>query len=333
MRGICTLANDRVYDQLVALLNSIEANAPGYPVCIYPYDDQIERIAAEAAQREGVQIYSDQASIGEWDGFVRRAWDAHPTAKETWRSIGANGYHRVGTHRRFCAFDGPFDPFLYMDADTLLLDSPDRIFNQLETIDFVVYDFQFKQPKHVYDVTSPATNRLLPEGYLQTGIFCSGFYGSHRGLFSLEKRAEILNALQSGEAEVLYPMAPDQTLLNYMVMRCGASFENLSLTLPTAEITGNSVTSSHFVQEGDVMYDKGVRLLYLHYIGISSRLFARLDAGENIDIPYRDIFLQYRYRHAPDTRPALKGKICSYHQPPTLLKRTLRKFGLARSLS
>ncbi|MFO7029254.1 hypothetical protein B9T07_04150 [Limnospira fusiformis CCALA 023] len=44
MDGICTLANDKVYDQLVALLNSIEANqGADMPVCIYPYNDNIER--------------------------------------------------------------------------------------------------------------------------------------------------------------------------------------------------------------------------------------------------------------------------------------------------
>ena len=35
--GIYTLANDRVFDQLVALLNSIEVNiSPDIPVCVIP---------------------------------------------------------------------------------------------------------------------------------------------------------------------------------------------------------------------------------------------------------------------------------------------------------
>lgn len=329
MRGICTLANDRVYDQLVALLNSIDVNAPGFPVCIYPYDDNIERIITEARRRENVQIYNHQASIDAWDGFVRAVWDAHPTAQAVWESAGSRGYHRVGTHRRFCAFDGPFDQFLYMDADTLLLDSPDLIFSRLDTQDFVVYDFQFKQPEHVYEMTAPGLKQVLPEAYLQTGIFCSGFYGSHQGLFPLEKRDCVLNALKSGDAAMLYPMAPDQTLLNYMVMRCGISFENLSLSLPCAKRTGNSITSLHFEQRGDALYDNGVRLLYLHYIGISSRLFAHLNEGENIAVPYRDLFLSYRYLHAPDQRPTFVGKARPYHQSPPLLKRALKKLGIA----
>ncbi len=55
--GICTLANDRVYDQLVALLNSIEANGgKDLPVCVYPYDDQTEEIAKLIAQRPAILI-------------------------------------------------------------------------------------------------------------------------------------------------------------------------------------------------------------------------------------------------------------------------------------
>ena len=41
--GIYILANDYVYDHLIALLNSIEANAAKeIPICIIPYDDNIK---------------------------------------------------------------------------------------------------------------------------------------------------------------------------------------------------------------------------------------------------------------------------------------------------
>jgi hypothetical protein len=82
MDGICTLANDQVYDQLIALLNSIEAiYGQSMPVCVYPYDDHTEQIAAEIARRPQVQLYDDQNSIQQWDEFVRRVWDTHPTAQ------------------------------------------------------------------------------------------------------------------------------------------------------------------------------------------------------------------------------------------------------------
>ncbi|MEG3438510.1 hypothetical protein V0288_15370 [Pannus brasiliensis CCIBt3594] len=150
MDGICTLANDRVYDQPVALLNSIEVNAgKEIPVCVYPYDDNTERIAAEIAKRPNVQLFRDREVIDRRDAFARAAWEPHPTARERWREAGSEGYHRFGTHRRYCAFDGPFDRFLYMDGDTLLMGAVDFVFDRLDSADRVVYDFQYKDPTHV----------------------------------------------------------------------------------------------------------------------------------------------------------------------------------------
>jgi hypothetical protein len=308
MNGICTLANDGVYDQLVALLNSIEVNAGQTPVCVYPYDDRTERIAAEIACRPQVTLYDQQESIKKWDQFARDAWDTHPTARERWQRAGSPSYHRFGTHRRYCTFDGPFDRFIYMDADTLLLKSVEPIFKLLDTHPWVVYDFQQKDLSHVYDITEPNLETIFSPQRLQREIFCSGFYAARKDWFGAEKRQLILEKLRQGEAKILYPMAPDQTLLNYMVMATDTPVYNLALQLPEEQVTGCCVTSPHFEAVGDGLYDKGNRLTYLHYIGLSAKLFKRLCAGENIGLPYRDIFLHYRYLHEPEKRPQFTGK-------------------------
>ena len=41
-----------------------------------------------------------------------------------------------------------------MDADTILMSNLDSIFAQLENNDCIVYDFQYKDLTHVYDVKS-----------------------------------------------------------------------------------------------------------------------------------------------------------------------------------
>ncbi|MEM9541993.1 MAG: Npun_R2821/Npun_R2822 family protein [Cyanobacteria bacterium P01_E01_bin.42] len=330
MDGICTLANDRVCDQTIALLNSIEAMlGEEFPVCIYPYDDNIEQLSAAIAHRPNVEIYSDRHSMETWDSFVKAAWDTHPTAFQRWNRAGSQGYHRIGTHRRYCAFDAPFDRFMYMDADTVLLDDPAPIFEQLEHHDCVVYDFQFKDLTHVYEVDSPALTQVFPQERLDREIFCSGLYASKKAEFSSEQRDWIVAQLKTGEAEILYPMAPDQTLINYMMMRSGKSIYNLALELPSDRATGCSVTSPHFQMQDNLVYDKGVRLTYLHYIGISSRFFARLCQGENIDFPYRDIFLHYRYLHQPEKRPKLLGKPKPYNASPGFFQKVKRKLGIS----
>jgi hypothetical protein len=328
MDGICTLANDRVYDQVIALLNSIEAIlGKDIPVCIYPYDDNTDRLATEVVRRPNVQLYSDRDSIARWDRFAKAAWDSHPIARQIWRQAGSSGYHRFGTHRRYCAFDGPFERFLYMDADTLLMGSVESIFEHLNSYDCVVYDFQHKDPSHVYSLYCPRLKTIFSEERISTEIFCSGFYAAKKDLFSEAQKAWLITQLKT-EAEILYPMAPDQTLVNYMMMRSGYSIYNFAQNLPKEEVTGCCITSNHFQMENGVLYDKGNRLTYIHYIGLSSQLFAQVCAGENIDFPYRDLFLYYRYLHQPEQCPQFNNKPIPYNQPPSWTQRIIRKLGL-----
>lgn len=308
MDGICTLGNDRVYDQIIALLNSIEVMMGDIPVCIYPYDDNVTKLAEEVATRPNVQLYSDNDSISKWDRFVRQVWDIHPFAKERWQDAGSTGYHRVGTHRRYGAFDAPFDRFLYMDADTLLMSPVNHIFDLLDTHDCIVYDFQYKDPTHVYEVNSPKLEQVFSQDRIAKEIFCSGFYASKKDLFSDTDLESLISYLEEGEAEILYPMAPDQTIVNYMMMRLGKSVYNLALNLEQSEKTGCCITSPHFVEKDYILYDKDQRLTYLHYIGLSSSVIARVCQGENIDFPYRDLFLHYRYLKNPQNKPQFIGK-------------------------
>ena len=169
-----------------------------------PYNDNTAKIAAEIAKRPNVQLYDDRDSIQRWDQFFRDVWDTHPTAQQQWREIGSNGYYRFGVHRRFCAFDGPFDRFLYMDADTLLQGPVAPIFNLLNDYDWVVYDFQYKDLTHVYNVSSPRLLELFTPEQIKSKIFCSGFYAAKKGLFNQEKTDWLLAKLREGEAEVLY---------------------------------------------------------------------------------------------------------------------------------
>ena len=327
MDGICTLANDYVYDQLVALLNSIEAvYGTAMPVCIYPYDNRLERTLALIRDRPQVQIYADTESMQQWDDWARDAWDTCPTARAIWAKAGSSGYHRFGTHRRYGAFDGPFDRFVYMDADTVLLRPLDALFAALEQVEFVAYDFQHRDLSHVYAAESAKLASLFTSEQLQTQIFCSGFYASKRGIFPPEKRQELLTQLSAGDAEILYPMAPDQTLLNYMVMRSPLSYQNLVFTLPSEQVTGNSVTSSHFEVHDHHVYDHGKPLIYLHYIGVSSRRFAELCDGQNVIFPYRDLFWHYRYWRSLDEPPELTGSVViPPRSRPTLWQRGWRK--------
>jgi hypothetical protein len=323
--GIYTLANDKVFDQLVALLNSIEVNAGHLPVCVIAYNDNLDRTRAEIANRPNVTLMDDPTIFARWREFSTQVWNTHPTALETWKAEGIEGVYRLSCNHRYASFDpeAPFDRFIYLDADTLVLDSLDRVFQALDTHDFVTYDFQFKDPSHIFNLSSPKLLEIFPQERLQTEIFCSGCYASKRGMFTPEQRQWIVSKLAEGEAEILYLKAPNQSVLNYMTLRSELDIHNLAVHLPLEQRTGNSVTSKHFEWRDQILYDHGKRITYLHYIGLASKLFTQISAGENVHFPYRETFLHYRFLHEPDKMPVLQAK-----PEPSFPQRVLQKLGM-----
>ncbi|MBD1929075.1 sugar transferase [Trichocoleus sp. FACHB-90] len=323
MNGICTLGNDRVYDQIVALLNSIEVVLGSEtPVCIYPFDEHTQMIGAEISKRPNVFLYDDTESIQRWDEFMQAV---RPDKMDRSKRL-------YGAHRRFCAFDGPFDKFIYMDADTLVMKSLDFVFDKLDKYNCVVYDFQYVQPEYVYNIKSTKLLEVFNKETINKEIFCSGFYGSKRGVFSQEQRDWLIYQLQAGESEIFKPGGHDQPVINYMFMRSGIPIYNFAHHLPETEITGCTVTSKQFEEKDNILYDKGKRLTYIHYIGISPQVPAAVCAGENIDFPYRDVFLHYRYLHEPEKRPVFTGVPVPYNYKPhpSLIKRVLNRLKLTR---
>ncbi|MBD2091701.1 sugar transferase [Microcoleus sp. FACHB-1515] len=328
--GIYTLANDAVYDQLVALLNSIEANAGrDFPICVIAYDNRLDKIRAEISNRSQVTLLEDPAILQRWRNFSLQVWQTHSTALQQWQSKGIPSVYRLNCNHRYAAFDldAPFDRFLYLDADTLLLNSPKLFFENLDCHDFVTYDFQFKDPSHIFNLYSEKLGQCFSAEQLKQ-IFCSGCFAARRGLFSEQQRDRLIQQLAAGESEVLYLSAPNQSVLNYMALRSSLSIHNLALHLPESIRTGNAVTSTHFEQRGMQLFDRDRRLTYLHYIGLSPLIFQAVCRGENLDFPYRNLFLDYRYFHQPNLRPRFRQPLRPHNALPSLPQRVLRKIGV-----
>jgi hypothetical protein len=303
--GIYILANDVVFDHLVALLNSLEVNgAKDIPVCIIPYDDRLKKVRLEIATRHNVTLFENTDSIIFWEDFATQVWQTHAKAQKVWQSKGWKPVHCLGMHRKFCCFDGPFDKFVYFDADTLLMGTLDYIYQKLDDFDWVANDFQYKSNfNYVFDLSSEKLPHIFNIDQLQSRIFCAGWFASKKSILNRNNSAKLLEKLTSGEAEILSLRGTDQPLFNYLVARSNISFYNFAYAQPK-QVTGNH-WSSQFDVIDYILYDKGRRLTYLHYMSISSVKFTQLCAGEDVDVPYRDLFLYYRYLKSPEMRPKL----------------------------
>ncbi|WP_293127543.1 Npun_R2821/Npun_R2822 family protein [Microcoleus sp. bin38.metabat.b11b12b14.051] len=323
--GIYILGNDVVFDHLIALLNSLEVNAaPNIPVCIIPYNDNLQKVRLEIASRSNVTLFENTDSIQYWEDFATKAWTSHEKAQKTWQAKGWAPVHCLGMHRKFCCFDGDFDKFVYFDADTLSMGSLDYIYQKLDEFDWVANDFQYKSDlNYVFDLSSEKLAEIFPIDKLESQIFCAGWFASKKGILNRYNSAELLNKLMSGEAEVLSLRGTDQPLFNYLVARSSISFYNFAYH-QREQVTGNH-WSSQFEVIDCILYDRGRRLTYLHYMSISAAKFTQLCAGEDVEIPYRDVFLHYRYLHSPQTQPQLA--------PPSLwvsLQRNFKSWGIQR---
>ncbi|MER3434208.1 MAG: sugar transferase [Leptolyngbya sp. ERB_1_1] len=308
-KGIYILANDVVFDQLVALLNSIETNiSPEIPICIIPYNDRLEKVRSEIATRPQVSLFENTESIQRWEAFATQVWKSHDRAQKAWRdAFGTQNrarqlpeVYRIEMHRKLCCFDGEFDSFIYFDADTLALHSVDSIFQKLETYDWVANDYQYSSDiKYIFDAPETALVEFFDAETLKSNVFCAGWFASKKNVFTDKILRSLLTSLQAGESDLLAFWGTDQSLMNYMVLRSQISYYNFAAT-GTAP---GSHWSSSFEQRNQVLYDKGQPLTYLHYMSIPSTAFKRLCQGENVSIPYRDLFLHYRYLNAPQDRP------------------------------
>ncbi|MBI1240631.1 Npun_R2821/Npun_R2822 family protein [Umezakia ovalisporum] len=301
--GIYTLANDIVYDQLIALLNSIEVNAGReIPVCVIPYDQRLDKVQAEVARRDYVTLFENSDSIAYWDNFATQVWKNYPRAQTNWRKRGWSELYRLPMHRKLCGLHGSFDKFIYFDADTLLMGSIDYIYEKLDSFDWVVHDFQYKSElKYIFDAGQQLLDTVFADKNLQNKVFCAGWFATKKQVFPPEMLANLLEKLNAGEAEVMAVGGPDQSLFNYMVLRSGISYYNFAYDDP--ERGTGTHWSSQFEMVDNVLYDGQRRLTYLHYMSIAASKFTQLCLGQDIQIPYRDVFLHYRYLKSPEERP------------------------------
>jgi hypothetical protein len=101
--GVYCLGNDRVHDWLVSLFASLRLCSPKLPVTLIPFDGNLARTRSLCAQ---YSIAVAEPEFDELDGLSRRLWPDLP----------------VGFLRKLAAFWGVYESFMYLDADTLILE-------------------------------------------------------------------------------------------------------------------------------------------------------------------------------------------------------------------
>lgn len=306
--GIYTLANDVVYDQLVALLNSIEVNiSPDIPVCVIPYDDRLEKVKGEIESRDNVTLFDNSDSIRRWEAFARKVWSHHPTSSE--KHSPKDTKNKICLHRKFVSFDGEFDKFVFYDADSLAMKPISEIYNRLDRYDFIFDDWEHKKTIENAALNIPEIEKNSPilESEIRQKLHCSSFFASRKGFFGKTELIEFENLLiQGGEVTwINNRYCDDAFLFNYLTLRCDRRLFNYTLSPDGQERTGNCADADPFVNIDNVLYNQeGLKPIHrIHYMNYPSEDFAQLSRGQDVGIKYQDIFLHYRFLKEPENKP------------------------------
>ncbi|NMG09043.1 Npun_R2821/Npun_R2822 family protein [Brasilonema sp. UFV-L1] len=309
--GIYTLANDIVYNQLVALLNSIEVNVSSkIPICIIPYDERLEQVKLEVSSRPNVTLFENKSSIQRWEDFYHQVWNAHPQASQLNQGHSKKWYKKSHLFRKMCAFDGKFERFVFYDADSLAMSSLDRVLEKLDDYDFVFDDWEHGKSTPVAALNFSVIEKAisLPESQVRPLLHCSSFFGSKQGIFGKDE-LEILREYLVKNQEFTWINERswwcDADLFSYMTLRSHRPLFNFTLSPNGQDKTGNCADADPFVNINNVLYNQdGLKPIHrLHYMNYPAIDFTRLCQGEDVDIRYKNEFLYYRFLKQPEKRP------------------------------
>ncbi|MEH1795139.1 MULTISPECIES: Npun_R2821/Npun_R2822 family protein [unclassified Nostoc] len=321
--GIYTLANDVVFDQLVALLNSIEVNiSADIPICIIPYNEQLDLVRQEVNARKNVILFDNWDVIQRWEEFAHQVWAAQSSKKET--KLSRSSWYKSHLQRKFVGFEGIFDKFVFYDSDSLAMKPLNNVIDKLETSDFIFDDWEHVKDEAVAALNIPLIEQtgLYTEADIRSKLHCSSFFGSKRGLFTV-KEIQIMKErlITHREVEWINGWWDDAFLFNYMTLRCDRPLFNFTLSPNGEDRTGNCANADPFVNINNVLYNQdGLKPIHrIHYMSYSSHDFAQLCQGQDVNICYANEFLHYRFLKQPEQRPK---KL----KPPSIIAKTNKLF-------
>ena len=287
--------------------------------------------------RPNVTLFEDESSIEPWENFARRFASVHPEALKT-KQLHPRWY-RGKLHRKFVAFDGPFEQFVFFDADSLAMKPIEDIREKLQTYDFVFDDWEHAKSENQAALNIPLIEAtgMFTESQIKPLLHCSSFFGSKRGIFNAQELNLLLDRItEEGEAAWVNGQAwwDDAFLFNYMTLRSGRSQFNFTLSPDGNDRCGNCANADPFVAIDNVLFNQeGLKPIHrIHYMGYPSIDFTRLSKGEDVDIRFKDIFLHYRFLRQPEQKPLLLKRPSFQSKVSRLMERVFKKIFKVKSL-
>jgi hypothetical protein len=270
------LANDATLDWVVAFLESLREQEPDIPMTFIPFDKKVGRLT-RVAHRFGASV--------EWNPFLEDL--------DQLGGLVCESVKRRHMFRKFAAFAGRYEYFLYLDSDVIVLNPLRPLFDAYvgSGADFLGADTDINQ------VYRPGRLREYMLRDQRSRGFNAGCFLSVRGRLTIDMMSELASSA-SEVKEQFVAHNGDQPFFNYCIDSLGLVGLRLHEVMPElAEWTWANAGSvrqvgRHVLTTGPGWGGEGKRIPFLHWAGFK--------VGPSM--PNAPIFLKYRLRSEPWTR-------------------------------
>jgi hypothetical protein len=272
--GIYTVTNDKVLEETTALFNSIRFFDAAVPIIAIPYDESCKKVKKALEGKYNIGIFKDTQLLKRLNKNIAGIF-------------GKKFFDKPNKLRKLVSWFGPFDEFLYLDADIIAFEKIIDNLKYLSDYDFISCDYQYK--RGIKDIF---TQKILDDGALEEkdmeGVFNSGFWGSKKGIISEEDLYKTLEECASHPEYFDFSQkVTDMPVINYLALKNIKKRCNIARDLGEKG-AGSWAGMKHFKRKGNVLIDANVDdkpLKYLHWAGI------KIKTG----CPYYDIWDYYRH--------------------------------------
>jgi hypothetical protein len=281
-RGIYIVANDRVQDNAITLLNSIRLYDKDVPIFLIPFNEDYQNVANTLYDLHNVEVFPDLEFV---DTFTKRIGEIFPK----------DFLALPNKMRKLVVWFGPLDEFIYIDTDIVVFEKIADNLDQLSEFDFFCCDYHHKS-EGLRNIFSPFVKeqQIFSEEQLKD-VFNSGFWASRKGAITEQQMEDTLHECATHKEYFDFSQGvTDQPILNYLVLKHISKRCNL-VRIRGGE-PGSWAGSRHFQEKDHVLYDQEKRLKYLHWAGTPMK------PGS----PYWKLWEHYRYLHEERKLPLLQ---------------------------
>ena len=257
--GIYVLANDRVLEWTIALLESLRIQHPSTPLWMIPYDHQVSGLLAIRSAFDFEMLDADMSS------FDRVA-----------RTLGVPERSH-GTFRKLACFVGPLQRFAYLDADHVVTSSLDSVLNGVGTSEIA---FALESARgHVFR-SGDLADSTCP-------VFNTGAFGSSRDVVTLAAVEDV--AAEAASLRDSFADTYEQPFINFLISRLQIGTSRFTDYAPDHRFMWAG-DQANLTRSPDGWHDEHARQIgSIHWAGF----------GLGPGMPQRSMWMRYRHRSSP----------------------------------